>query len=356
MRLFTCGGCGQRVYFENVVCARCGLKLGFLPDRLELSALEPSSEALICRSHGTGDEYRPCVNYSEHGICNWMVSTTDDQAFCHACRLNNTIPDLSIDGNHDLWHNLEIEKRRLVYSLLRLGLPVVPRTQDPGALAFDFLADSETHLSERGKVFTGHAAGLITINIKEADPAARERMREKLAEPYRTLLGHFRHESGHYYWDLLVRNSPWLDECRRLFGDDTLDYAAAMDQHYRMGAPVDWAENYISSYATMHPWEDWAETWAHYLHMVDTLETAWQFGLGIRPRTGDDVQHAAQMDFDPYREPQLQVLIDHWLPLTLALNSLNRSMGHAHAYPFVLSPQVIQKLDFVHRVIHDQAA
>jgi len=354
MRLFTCSGCDQRLYFENVACTRCGLKLGFFPDRLRLTALDPTEVDNVWRAHDSGAEYRACANYAEHAVCNWMVPIADDHSFCRACQLNATIPDLSIDGHRDLWHTLEIEKRRLIYSLIRLGLPIVPRSQDPTALAFAFMADVEPHFSERGKVFTGHAEGLITINIKEADPAERERMRGQLAEPYRTLLGHFRHESGHYYWDHLIRDTPLLAECRRLFGDDTGDYSAAMEAHYQQGAPPDWSEGYISSYATMHPWEDWAETWAHYLHMIDTLETAWQFGIGIRPKTGDDVHGTVRADFDPYQEPSLETLVDHWLPLTFALNSLNRSMGHAHAYPFILSPQVITKLDFVHRVIRSQ--
>lgn len=292
-----------------------------------------------------------CANYAQHAVCNWMVHAADDRPFCPACRLNRTIPDLAVEGNIDLWRSLETEKHRLIYSLLRLGLPVVGQDEDPGGLAFDFLTDTESPFSERGKVLTGHADGLITINIKEADPAERERMRGKLNEPYRTTLGHFRHESGHYYWNRLIRGTPWLEECRRLFGDDTLDYGEALERHYRNGAPAGWQERFISSYATMHPWEDWAETWAHYLHIVDTLETAWQFGIGSRPKVGDDAREAVRHDLDPYREANINTLVDHWLPLTFALNSLNRSVGHAHAYPFVLSPVAIEKLGFVHRVV-----
>ncbi|MBD1400493.1 zinc-binding metallopeptidase family protein [Pelovirga terrestris] len=349
MRLFTCGHCGHRLYFENVVCERCEAPLGFLPDQLRLVSLDAGDNGRW-RPQAENMEYRKCLNYEQLAVCNWMVPTTDQHDFCGACRLNKTIPDLSVAGNIDLWRTLETEKRRLVYSLLRLGLPVMSGEAEPGGLAFDFLADRGPAFSERGKVLTGHDAGLITINIKEADPAERERMREEMAEPYRTLLGHFRHESGHYYWDRLIRNTPHLGECRNLFGDDNMDYSAALEQHYQQGAPSGWQENYISSYATMHPWEDWAETWAHYLHMVDTLETAWQFGIGIRPKAGDDATEAMRQDFDPYRAATIDILIEHWLPLTFALNSLNRSMGHEHAYPFVISPRVIEKLDFVHRV------
>ena len=352
MRLFACGHCGHRLYFENVVCERCEATLGFLPDQLHLVSLDAGEDG---RWHPQAEntEYRKCLNYEQHAVCNWMVPVADGHDFCTACQLNKTIPDLSVAGNIDLWRTLETEKRRLIYSLLRLGLPVVSGEAEPNGLAFDFLADSGPAFSERGKVFTGHDAGLITINIKEADPAERELMRGEMAEPYRTLLGHFRHESGHYYWDRLIRDAPHLDACRNLFGDDTLDYSVALEQHYQQGAPSDWQEDYISSYATMHPWEDWAETWAHYLHMVDTLETAWQFGIGIRPKAGDDATEAVRHDFDPYRAETIDILIEHWLPLTFALNSLNRSMGHEHAYPFVISPRVTEKLGFVHRIVRE---
>ncbi len=350
MRLFNCGHCGQRLYFENVSCTRCGATLGFLPDQLQLFSLDAAGGEQW-QAHGGAGAYRMCGNYAQHRVCNWMVPLADGHDFCIACRLNQTIPDLGVEGNLDLWRILETEKRRLVYSLLRLGLPVVPRSAGDAALAFAFLADTGPLFSEQGRVFTGHDEGLITINIKEADPAERERMREQMAEPYRTLLGHFRHESGHYYWDRLIRDTSHLQEFRNLFGDDTLNYGSALDHYYQQGAPLNWQENFISSYATMHPWEDWAETWAHYLHMVDTLETAWQFGIGIRPKNATSTEELSSHNFNPYREESIDSLAEHWLPLTFALNSLNRSMGHAHAYPFVLSPKVIEKLGFVHRIV-----
>jgi hypothetical protein len=350
MRLFTCGHCGQRLYFENVTCTRCGAPLGFLPDRLRLSSLDARGVG-SWQPHGAEASYRKCANYQLHGVCNWMVAVAEPHPFCSACRLNRTIPDLSVAGNLDLWRMLETEKRRLIYGLFRLRLPVESGNMRSAALAFDFLADSTVFFSERGRVFTGHKDGLITINIKEADPVVRERLRDEMAEPYRTLLGHFRHESGHYYWDRLIRNSSWLDEYRSLFGDDTLDYGQALEKHYQNGPPGGWQENFISAYAAMHPWEDWAETWAHYLHIVDTLETAWQFSLGTHPQAGDDTQARVCSDFDPYLATSIDALIEHWLPLTFALNSLNRSMGHEHAYPFILSPRVIDKLGFVQRVV-----
>jgi hypothetical protein len=353
MRLFACQSCRQLVYFENVSCTRCGAVLGFAPDVLQVVALEPAGDA-GWRPIVGGGTYRHCTNRAQHDVCNWLVPADDSEPFCIACRLNQTIPDLSVPGNPVLWQRLETEKRRLVYSLLRLGLPVVPQRQDPVGLAFEFLADTAPSFSESGRVLTGHASGLITLNVAEADPVVREQMRARMAEPYRTILGHFRHESGHYYWDRLVQDGPRLGEVRALFGDDTQDYSAALEQHYQSGPPADWPERCVSAYASMHAWEDWAETWAHYLHIVDTTETATEFGLSVRPKVGSSADLFVDAGMDPYREPDFRVILAHWLPLTYALNSLNRSMGHDLVYPFVLPGPVIDKLELVHRIVQDR--
>jgi hypothetical protein len=276
-----------------------------------------------------------------HHACNWLAPA--GAPFCAACALNETIPDLSIPENVARWQALEAEKRRLVYALIRLGLPLTPRREDPAGLAFAFLADPDPMFTERGRVLTGHAAGLITINIAEADPATREAMRDRMDEPYRTLLGHFRHESGHHYWDRLIAGTGWLEPYRACFGDERADYAAALQAHYDNGPTPDWPQRHISAYAASHPWEDWAESWAHYLHMTATLETAWAFGLRA---------HSARPDFDPYAEAEFGALIEQWMPLSVALNSLNRSMGHEDAYPFVLAAPVVEKLRLVHRIAH----
>ncbi len=355
MKIYTCESCGQTLFFQNVVCTRCGHTLGFLPDQLVLCALEPVSEGIWkTLNPAYTRHYKMCKNYSEAGVCNWMIPAADSDAFCVACRLNHTIPDLSIPANQPLWQRLEAEKRRLIYSLMRLGLPVLSKQADSvNGLAFDFLADDPAGaFSEEGRVFTGHSAGLITINIVEADDAVREEMRQQMAEPYRTVLGHFRHESGHYYWEVLIRDSAWLEDCRRLFGDDTVDYGSAMQDYYKQGAPAGWQDHYVSAYASSHAWEDWAETWAHYLHIVDTLGTARAFGLQVDPLTvsaSEDL--SADVSFDPYRSANFASLLKQWLPITYAIDSINQSMGQPQLYPFVLSPPAIEKLEFVHRVI-----
>ncbi|NYZ11455.1 putative zinc-binding peptidase [Azospirillum sp. RWY-5-1] len=346
MRIFHCQRCGQMLFFANTSCERCGLRLGYLPDRTVLSALVPLDGDRWRPLADAGRPHRFCVN-AGHDACNWLVPADGPERFCRACRLNRTIPDLDRPQNHQRWQRLETAKHRLVYGLLRLGLPLTSRFDDPRAgLAFDFLADA------RVPVTTGHRAGVITIDIAEADDAERERHRLDMAETYRTLLGHFRHEVGHYYWDRLVRDGLWLEAFRTLFGDERRDYAASVTMHYETGPPADWRQRYISGYASAHPWEDFAETWAHYLHIVDTLETAHAFGLQVHPQAGSHSRPSmTAIDFDPYRQADFDLLIRTWLPLTYAVNSLNHSMGLPDLYAFVLAPTVMGKLRFVHGLI-----
>lgn len=351
MKLFECEGCGNAIYFENTHCEICSRLLGFRSDRRALVALETVDNGLLQPLGDDAVRFRSCAN-QDRGGCNWLVPADSGEEFCTACRLNRTVPDLSNPEHRQLWQVLETGKRRLVYSLLRLGLPLASKQDDEAhGLAFDFLADAVTGFREGPQVMTGHAAGLITINIAEADPARREEFRQTMAEPYRTVLGHFRHEVGHYYWERMVRDSPVLDDFRALFGDETQDYGDALDRHYEQGPPADWLSRYVSAYASSHPWEDWAETWAHYLHMVDSLETAYAFGLRVRPKAGPALDQATAANFDPYREADFERIYDTWLPLTFAVNSLNRSMGQPDLYPFVLSQAANEKIAFIHRLI-----
>ena len=353
MRLSTCNSCGQLVYFENTSCTRCGCILGFVAEKLEMESFKSTDEGLLQLVDGDGESplYKYCSNGINYNVCNWVVHATDTNDLCIACRLNRTIPDLSVPTNRDLWAKVETEKRRLIYSLLVLNLPLTPESIDAPKLAFDFLADGSPTHEETQHVITGHADGLITLNINEADSSTREKMREQMAESYRTLLGHFRHESGHYYWDLLVRNTAWLAPVRELFGDDTLDYGVALKTHYENGPTADWQLNYVSAYASSHPWEDWAETWAHYLHITDTLETAHEFGIKVRPQVSNSKELQTNVGINVYDSKNFSNILKHWLPLSYALNSLSRSIGHQHAYPFVLAEPVIKKLDLVHRII-----
>jgi hypothetical protein len=343
MKLFTCQHCGQSLYFENTGCERCGHRLGYVPDLMTMSALEPDGD-LWRTLTDPPRTMRFCGN-AAHDACNWLVDGDSEHTFCEACRFNQTIPDLSDPVSLLRWQRIEGAKHRLFYSLLRLGLAFPDRAQDAeNGLGFAFLADLPSE-----PVMTGHDNGLITIALAEADDAERERRRADLHEPYRSLLGHFRHEVGHYVWDRLIRDGGRLAGCRRLFGDDQRDYGEALNRYYQDGPPSDWQDRFVSAYASSHPWEDWAETWAHYLHIIDTLETARAFGLTVHPEEVQDPSLNATVRFDPYGRVTIETIIEAWLPLTFAMNSLNRSMGNADLYPFVLSQPVIEKLRFVHR-------
>jgi len=352
MKLFECHNCGQVLYFENKRCEQCGLALGYLPELTVLTALTAEGGDLWRPIAGSLGDYRFCAN-AGRGVCNWLIPAHSPDAFCLACKLNRTVPNLDSPGNLDLWQRLETAKHRMVYGLLRLDLPLTNRIDDTAnGLAFDFLSGTDGLFREGPQVITGHAEGVITINLAEADDAERERHRRDMAEPYRTLLGHFRHEVGHHYWARLVRGGIWQDAFRDLFGDETQDYAQALSMHYANGPRPDWQRYHVSSYAACHPWEDFAETWAHYLHIVDTLETAAAFGMRIHPGLGNNPTTDMVIDFDPYCQRDFDSLITAWLPLTYAVNSLNRSMGQPDLYPFVLASPVIGKLRFIHDLIH----
>ncbi len=354
MKLFKCQNCGQMLYFENSSCESCGRRLGYLSDIGTLSSVVEDGSTWIAAANPEA-RYRFCANWEAYA-CNWMVPADGAQTFCTACEHNRTIPDISDPEKHRLWQKFELAKRRLFYSLIKLNLPMpTDAGGDPEPLAFQFLAEPENPDAKPGdKVMTGHDNGVITIALTEADDAVREKVRTQMGEPYRTLLGHFRHEVGHYYWDKLVRDGGQLDSCRALFGDDREDYQEAIKRHYAKDADLQdsWQQGFVSSYATMHPWEDWAETWAHYLHIVDTLEMAAAFGIKVQPKVSDDPVLEATIDFDPHRARDIQTLIDAWLPLSYAVNSLNRSMGQPDLYPFVLAPRAIEKLGYVHKLIH----
>ena len=350
MKLFSCQRCDHVLFFENTVCTSCGTPCAYAVEAEALVAVPTGAAAEpfdVKLPSGKRAAYRKCKNDLEHDACNWLVSIADGVEHCRSCRLTGAVPDLSDAKCAAAWVDIERAKRRLVYTLYRLGLPVISKAEDPSAgMQFDFRLGTPDE-----PVMTGHDEGLITLNVSEADAAFRENMREKMGEGYRTVLGHLRHEIGHYYWDRLVRDKPPLAACRTLFGDDQQSYEKAIERHYSQGAPADWPQSFISEYATMHPWEDWAETWAHYLHMVDTLETAKSHGLTVRTpgkKVGKKVATEA-LTFQNYES-----LSTSWQAVTLALNDLNRSMGVKDAYPFVVSPTVHGKLRFVHELVRDQ--
>lgn len=346
MRTYRCL-CGNALFFDNSLCLACGRELGFCPSCRTLSALLPTAEGgLQCGNSDCGTPLAKCWNYSEYQVCNRCVPAATDgsgeesQRLCDCCRFNQTIPDLTAPGNLERWYRLEAAKRRLFYDLDQLGLPY--GTQADGiepSLAFDFKVDAIPvgnfwrSLPKAEKVYTGHADGLITINIREADHVEREKLRVDLGESQRTLIGHFRHEIGHFYWDVLVKGRR-EEEFKALFGDhNNPTYAEALDIHYKNGPPADWPTRFISAYASMHPWEDFAETWATYLDMVSALDTAWHMGFGG--------------EADPVNA-DVHAMIIRYQRLGIAMNEINRSMGLLDVVPEVFVPPVVEKLQFIH--------
>ena len=318
MREFRCPSCRDQVSFEQCACASCGDKLSFDPATLKVTRFEGRA---------------PCENREVIG-CNWSVERTE--RYCDSCCLNRTIPNLSIPRNVLLWKRVEEAKRRLLYDLRRVRLPLFSR--DGARVSFDILSD------DIGPVLTGHLSGHITLNIAEADDIERESRRIAFREPYRTLLGHFRHEIGHFYWDLLVVGSKLRAPFDLIFGDAVLDYQSALNSYYNRTERSYDRSSFISEYATSHPWEDWAETFAHFLHIVSTLDSLASLPLALDER-------AKQVLEDPYLESDFGALLASWKPVARSINELNRSLGLGDAYPFELGRAVIGKLHLVHMAI-----
>ncbi len=350
-RAYHCD-CGKLAYFLDRECQKCGQPLGFEPHVGELRSLEAGSLPGTWRLSGINSEqeYRRCANLHAPAECNWLVPADHDTGQCLSCWLNRKTPDPNDADNAAYWRAVEIAKRRLISQLLGLELPVVPKSDDPqNGLAFDLLRAP----AEGPRVITGHASGLITINIEEADDLKRQQTKTAMNERYRTLLGHFRHEIGHYYWDRLVWDTPWLEPFRMLFGDERVDYTESLKANYEGKYPADWPERFITRYASCHPWEDWAETWAHYLHIVDSLDTAVSHGLQVDLFEVKADHFSLDDLYDP-KHPDAHrslTLLNGWIKLIAILNRLARSLGQPDFYPFEMPKAVVKKLHFISLVI-----
>jgi hypothetical protein len=369
-RAFRCR-CGRPIFFRNAMCLACKTPLGYDPDLVLLRPLAPTRDPQVfraMRTRGVGmtvplTAYRRCANWTSPAPCNWLLPDNEDaklKPFCRSCRLDRTVPDPTDRDNPELWLKVEDAKRALVSQLIALKLPVESKVSEnvEQGVMFDLLRSPV----DGPRVMTGHDDGLVTLDIEEADDVHRETVRSQMHEPYRTLIGHMRHEIGHYYWQRLVRGTQWEEPCRAIFGDDRLDYGQALQDYYANGAPFDWKNRHVSAYASAHPYEDWAETWAHYLHMVDSLDTARSFGLVAHH---DEIQYEAftpqaLAPDDAVATPSSDDLaflavVNGWIELTGALNEVTRSMGEPDFYPFVLSKPAVRKLHFIHKVVKNAA-
>lgn len=345
---FPCPNCRHQLHLEESACPSCAHAVGYDWRIDAFRHLDPRAREWH-DAEGSAAAVKPCANV-HYGACNWLADETGAEALgptramCRACRHNRMIPDLAVRGVLQRWRRIEEAKRRMIRGAIKLGLPLETKAERGDGLAFDFLYDAAAENGYVPQLLTGHAGGVITLNVIEADDAARERIRHQMGEPYRTLLGHFRHEIGHYYWYRLVAVTDMHDPFRALFGDERIDYAAAVQRYYAGRPALGWADDHVSAYATAHPWEDFAETFAHYLHIVDTLGAMADFGVGLE---GNRAPHP---DIDAYRVATA-TLVERWIPISFALNAVNRAIGQPDLYPFRLSPGVMLKLDFVSRLI-----
>lgn len=342
MQRFTCD-CGNVLFFSSSRCLKCGAVVGYDPASGQMQQVRPGSVMALCE------------NGAKHGVCNWLVPAGARRPLCAACRMNHLIPDLSSSRNVMLWGRVEAAKRRLLYTLLGLGLKLRPKAEDAQhGLAFDLVSTAADPA-----ITTGHLNGVITLNLEEADDTYRQINRQQLGETSRTLLRHFRHESAHYLWFRFLSELPWDHAHRQAFrlrfGDEWLDYAAALSGHYQRGAPPDWQQNYITPYAASHPWEDWAETWAHYLQIVDGLETCENLGIQVQHLSLPLVMLPGEAGSLPPALPQNGVddgeflaLLQRWMCVSTVLNEISESMGEPALYPFVITSPVAQKLRLAH--------
>ncbi len=342
MQCFTCD-CSATLFFHNTICLQCRREVGFCPVCRQMTPLlDAAGDIGHCRVHSCRTPLKKCHNYAVEGICNWFVAAVDaaTEAYCESCRLTKVIPDLAIPDNKRRWADLEQAKRRVLYTLTLLGLDYSSASRP---LTFEFkgdLVDSRDWRAIVGgeQVMTGHADGVVTINIREADSIQREQARVRFGEDLRTLVGHIRHECGHYYWQQLVAPAR-LDEFVAVFGNPhTPPYDQARDQYYANGPQVGWGASFVSAYATMHPWEDFAETFATYLDMAATLHTAAHAGF-IHP-----------IDL----KGEIANLIETYQRFGVGINEVNREMGLLDPAPSVMSDTINGKLAFIHTLVINQ--
>ena len=343
MQRFHCPSCNNELHFDNAVCMSCGNDVGYQADCDKMLVAHSGSWS----STTEDDIFSACSNRGLIG-CNWLVAGKISTP-CLSCRHTLIIPDLSQPENRERWQKLESAKRLLFYSLIKFNLPLEEKGDVNNLrLRFELKADVLTVDGNRIPTMTGYDSGRITINIEESDDGKRELLRVAMGEPYRTLIGHFRHEIGHYYWDLLVSDKGDITQFRAIFGDERENYGDALQRHYEKGPSTQWEMKFVSAYASSHPWEDFAETWAHYFHMVDGLETGESYNLGELKLT------SARATIGPYGEVGYHNLLSSWIPLTVSMNAMNRSIGNHDFYPFILSDEISRKLEFVHSLIHNQ--
>ncbi len=333
-----CPHCRTFVYLDALTCPDCEADLGY----------NIETRTFLGVRHGRveidGRRWYTCSN--REWACNWLVREDAPAGRCFSCRLTRRRPEADDTVALEKLAKTEEAKRRLILQLGDLGLPIVPWDVEEGGLGFDLISS----LSDGKPVTIGHANGIITIDLAESLDDRREALRVRLGEPYRTMLGHLRHEVGHYYQTGLLTDDAAWDRCRALFGDERASYRDAISRHYKLGAPADWHESFLSEYATMHPWEDFAETFAHYLHITGTLQTAAMIGIHL-DHSVTNLRDTDVIPLESYRDEPIQLLLTDGEWMSQAFNRINRAMGVGDLYPFTIAGPVRHKLEFVHDIV-----
>ncbi|MET0672412.1 MAG: putative zinc-binding metallopeptidase [Microbacterium pygmaeum] len=333
-----CPHCRHFLYLKRLTCPNCDAELGFHMLSRQFYGIRNN------RTQIGEHVWYTCSNRDWE--CNWLVREDAPAGRCFSCRLTRTRPPSDDTVALSKLASVEESKRRLILQLGALGLPIVGWDVHEGGLGFDLLSS----LSLGHPVMIGHANGIITIDLAESLDDRREALRVRLGEVYRTILGHLRHEVGHYYQNVLLTDDAAWARSRELFGDERSSYKDAIARHYRYGAPDDWRESFISEYATMHPWEDFAETFAHYLHITGTLQTAAAVGMKL-DATVTSMRDTDVVPLESYQDEPVQQLLSDWEWMSQSFNRINRSMGFGDLYPFEMVPAVRTKLGFMHDLV-----
>ena len=333
-----CPHCRHFVYLDTLTCPNCEAELGY--------HLVTRQFYGVRHGHVVIDDMTWYTCSNREWSCNWLVREDAPAGRCFACRLTRRRPAANDTVALEKLAKTEEAKRRLLLQLGDLGMPIVPWDVKEGGLGFDLISS----LSDGKPVMIGHANGIITIDLAESLDDRREALRVRLGEPYRTILGHLRHEVGHYFQNVLLADDELWARCRALFGDERASYKDALARHYKLGAPSNWHDGFISEYATMHPWEDFAETFAHYLHITGTLQTAAVIGIHLDA----SVTNLRDTDVIPlvsYRDEPIQRLLSDWEWMSQGFNRINRAMGFGDLYPFTIVGPVRHKLAFIHDIV-----
>lgn len=331
VKRLQCPTCANEVFFDSLNCVRCltGLAVDLAADR-EMEMIDVAAAT-------------PCTNRATWG-CNWPAADGDDTQHCASC----VLVDPGQRGADRSMVQFQSAQRRALYQLSQLGVPwrSPSSTADATAADGDALdparATTELRFAYRSRnagdvAIIGHRGGEITLDLDEADPARREQIRATLGEHYRTPLGHIRHELGHYVWlNHVATEAAVLDEFRNMFGDERSDYTSSLEEHYARLDDGSWRDDHVSFYASAHPWEDFAESWAQLMHVHDVVETGASWGVVDLP---DDPTDA-------------RAWLGNSITASVAANELARSMGMRDLYPFALSAGVRAKVEFCWRLVH----